>query len=492
MQDLWADYTGEALPTGTRGRGGGTRQRRLTEQAVLTELRAWLLQEYLLPYATSLGATRIFQRCYWIDGLGSTHSPAHTIPAPTPDVPVSAPKRGRQKNQASLAALPPALQPVATLAQQLAQLERPIALHGFVLDGKVGKRKTTGAASQTALHRAQINTPAQPTPNSTQMDTLTQTVKKGARARAAKPPASAQPGNNGASARAALNGAQTGEMLPIPPEGGLLPATWPELAPELLTTLGQSAAVFLLDPLKDGLLRYTDLAPLYQRTAPTELFLWLSHKQIETRLLPTLRTGEGAAALTNLLRGDRWKRLLTSEQDQADPQRLIDGLIQLCLESMRPHFLSVQRLYFPIHSGPAHVVDAPCTLLFATRRLDSLASLNDAICQRTRRLVVASQQNVLTADWFTHQRAEQSAAAWEALAQETLALGRAQRVRRWPDLRQQLLLTHFGQHPLHEYDQIITTLLARGNVSCEWQPRPPSQETTTTPLPGPGDLLLWR
>lgn len=473
MQDLWAEYTGEALPAGERDRGGGTRRRRLTEQVVLADLRVWLLQEYLLPYATSLGATRIFQRCYWIDGLGATRPLAHHAPAPVPDVSTSKPKRGRQKNQTSINALPPALQPVAVLAQQLAQLERPIVLHGFVFAGKSGKRKTGGPASQPALHNVQVETPVP-------------SARKGTRARAALQGASIQPASNGAQTLAALNGATVGAL---PPEGGLLPATWPDLAPELLATLGQSAAVFLLDPLKDGLLRYTDLAPLYQRTAPTELFLWLSHKQLETRLLPSLRTAPGAAALTNLLRGDRWKRLLASAQEQEDPQPLIDGLLQLWVESMQPHFLSVQRLNFPVLSGPAHIVDAPCTLLFATRRQDSLASLNDAICQRTRRLLAESQQNVLNADWFAQQRAEQSAAAWESLAQETLALGRSQRARRWPDLRQQLLLTHFGQYSLPEYDQVIITLLARGAVRCEWHKR--SREPSEPQPPGSGDLLLW-
>lgn len=406
MQDLWADFAGEALPTEEGGRGRGSRQRRLTEQAALTDLRAWLLQEYLLPYATSLGATRIFQRCSWIDGLDITRAASQT-----------------------------ALQPVGTLAQQLAQLKRPITLQGFVLENKSGKRK-------------------------------------------------------GEPAQSGQNGTQTSETVTIPPTGGLLNGTWPELAPMLLTALEQSAAVFLLDPLKDGLFRYADLEPLYKRTAPTELFLWLSHKQIETRLLPGLRTGEGGAALTNLLRGDRWKKLLAREQKQENPQPLINGLVHLWAESIRPAFLSVQCLPFQILTGPAHVAAGPYTLLFATRRQDSLASLNDALCRRKRLLVAESHQGVLNENWFASQREEQSAAAWEALAQETLALGRAHRIRRWPDLRQQLLIAHFGQHTLAEYDQLITMLLTRGEVRCDWQKR--AQETPETRLPGHGDLLLWR
>ncbi|HEU5376579.1 MAG TPA: hypothetical protein VFV38_14155 [Ktedonobacteraceae bacterium] len=433
MQDLWAEFVGAPLSTEENGRTGGIRQRRLTEQAVLTELRAWLLQDYLLPYATSLGATRIFRRCCWIDGLG--HNRAAVQTAPVPSETTTPGKRGRQKAREQTPPLPPALQPVAALAQQLAQLERPMGLQGFVLTGKSSKRKATGKI-----------------------------------------------------AREAQNGAQPGEAVIFPKEGGLLTATWPELAPALLPALEQNAAIFLLDPLKDGLFRYADLVPLYQRTAPTELFLWLSHKQLETRLLPRLQTSEGAAALTNLLRGDRWKSLLVRESN-ANQQLLIEGLIQLCAESMQSHFLSVQRLAFPMLTGPAHVEDAPFTLLFATRRQDSLSSLNDAVCLRQRRLLAASQQGVLNEEWFATQRAEQSVAAWETLLRKTRALGQTSRVRRWPDLRQQLLLAHFGQYTLSEYDRIITTLLARGEVRCEWQKG--SQETDEGRLPGQRDLLLW-
>lgn len=269
----------------------------------------------------------------------------------------------------------------------------------------------------------------------------------------------------------------------------MLPGTWPELAPALLSALEQSAAVFLLNPLKDGLLRYADLAPLYQRTAPTELFLWLSHKQIETRLLPGLRTSEGAAALTNLLRGDRWKGLLAKAGDDASPERLVNGLIDLCAQSMRPHFLTVQRLTFSMSTGPALVEAAPATLLFATRRQDSLYSLNDAVCRRSRQLLTESQQGVLTEEWFASQREEQAVVQRDTLTRETLALGRAQRARRWPDLRQQLVLSHFGQCTLPEYDWIIATLLARGDVRCEWRKR--VQDTGVQQIPGNDDILFW-
>ncbi len=440
MQDLWADYAGEALATREAGRGGGLRRYRLTESTVLMTLRAWLLRDYLLPYGTSLGATRIFQRCYWVDGLGSPRVQASGMPpvtiAPAPENPGKT-RRGRQKAATPDPSLPLALQLADETARQLASLERPITLYGFALDEKRGRRKTAE--------------------NSPSRD---------------------------ASSTAGLT---------IPRTGGLLPGTWPELAPTLLATLDQSAAVFLLNPLRETLFHYPDLAPLYQRPVPTELFLWLSHKQIETRLLPTLRTPAGAAALTNLLRNDRWKSLLT--QAETHPERVIHGLLDLLAESMRPHFLSVQSLAFPVRGGPALVENAPCSLLFATRRQDSLCSLNDAVCKRTRQLQAESQEGILHEEWFRRQRTEQAASSRAALSQEALSVGRGQRIRRWPDLRLQLLLTHFGYYTLAEYDRIITELLAHGDVRCEWRRpalvREGSSDPVPAPVPGKDDVILW-
>ncbi|HXR65818.1 MAG TPA: hypothetical protein VN729_07840 [Ktedonobacteraceae bacterium] len=435
MQDLWADYAGEALATVEAGGGGGLRRRRLTEQATLMALRAWLLRDYMLPYGASLGATRIFQRCYWLDGLGSPHMGTAAAPLLAPEIPEATGKRGRQKPVTPDAPLPLALQLASETARQLARLERPITLYSFALDDKRGRRKTAQGAH--------------------------------------------------APAGQARNGIEPSAGMSLPKAGGLLPASWPELAPALLAALGQSATVFLLNPLKDGLFRYPDLAPLYQRTAPTELFLWLSHKQLETRLLPALRAPAEAAALTNLLRGDRWKGLLA--QEAVYPERALHGLVELLAESMRPHFLSVQQLAFPMRGGPALVEAAPYSLLFATRRQDSLFSLNDAICKRARQLLAESQRGTLNEEWFSAQRAEQSTAQMAALTQETLALGRAQRMRRWPDLRLQLLLKRFGQQTLEEYDQIIASLLARNEVSCEWR-----KQTGEAAIPGNEDVLLWR
>ena len=440
MQDLWADYAGEALATEAAGQGGGLRRRRLTEQAALMTLRAWLLRDYMLPYGASLGATRIFQRCYWLDGLGSPRASTAVGPVmPVSDAPETSGRNGRSKSMSPDTSLPLALQFASETASQLARLDRPIALYGFALDEKRGRRKASEASNMARTGQAR-------------------------------------------------NGTEGSLALTLPKEGGLLPANWPDLAPALLETLGQSAAVFLLNPLKESLFRYTDLAPLYQRTAPTELFLWLSHKQVETRLLPTLRTSEGAAALTNLLRNDRWKGLLAREAEH--PERAIYGLVELFAESMRPHFLSVQSLVFPVHGGPALVEAAPYSLLFATRRQDSLFSLNDAVCKRARQVLLESHQGILNEEWFNTQRVEQAAAQKTALAQETLALGRTNRARRWPDLRLQLLLKHFGQYMLAEHDQVIIKLLERGEVRCEWRKRAP--EGSEIAIPGSEDVLLWK
>jgi hypothetical protein len=430
MQDLWADFAGELHSNGEAGRGMELHQRRPTEQAVLAALRAWLLQEYMLPYGTSLGATRIFKRCYWIDGLGNLR-----IPALSPQIPVqaeetvSAKKRDRRKSPAP--ALPPALQMAEVVAYHLGKLERPITLYSFALEEQRGQHSKR--SRQTSPDGTITNTP-----------------------------------------------------LVLPKAGGILPGSWPELAPTLLPTLEGCAAVFLLNPLKRSLFRHTDLVPLFGRAAPTELLLWLPHKQIETRLLPILRTNEGAAALTNLLRGDRWKALLA--KNGASPQLITPELVKLLVQSMRQHFLAVQPLTFPVRTGPALVETVPYSLIFATRRQDSLASMNDAVCSRERRLVVESHQGVLSEQWFIARCEEQEAARLAMLTQEVLTLGRAQRARRWPDLRQQLLLNHFGQHTLHDYDATIARLLAQGEVRCEWRKR--AQETSE--LPGNDDLLLWK
>src|SRR5579859_8190931 len=74
--NLWTDLdNSEQQSLNTAGQGRSLRLRRLTEHAIFSELRSWLLQDYVASYCRSLAATRIFRRCYWIDALGSTRAP---------------------------------------------------------------------------------------------------------------------------------------------------------------------------------------------------------------------------------------------------------------------------------------------------------------------------------------------------------------------------------------------------------------------------------
>ena len=43
--------------------------RRPSERDVLSQLRTWLLEDYVAPYCRALASTRIFRHCYWIDAL---------------------------------------------------------------------------------------------------------------------------------------------------------------------------------------------------------------------------------------------------------------------------------------------------------------------------------------------------------------------------------------------------------------------------------------
>src|SRR6516164_5648754 len=110
MQNLWPDFDNQqsqAESTGRAQKQSFSRRARPTEQVVLSSLREWLLYEYIVPYCRSLAATRIFRRCYWIDGLGGSHI----------------------------------LQPVLSTSQELAQENRSIFLHYVALESKSNKRK---------------------------------------------------------------------------------------------------------------------------------------------------------------------------------------------------------------------------------------------------------------------------------------------------------------------------------------------------------------
>src|SRR5437660_6768023 len=355
MQNLWPDFDNKQLQAESAGRAqkqSTSQRRRPTEQVVLSTLREWLLHEYIVPYCRSLAATRIFRRCYWIDGLGGSHI----------------------------------LQSALSTSQELVKENRSIFLHYVALESKSNKRKEATA----------------------------------------------------------------GGTITLPKESGSLRVNWPDAAPSLLQSIDQSAAIFSLNPFASSTpFTFEDLSPLYQRTAPTELCLLISQKQVENRLIPFLRTPNGASAFTSLLRSDRWKSLLA---DNSEMKHLVDGLTGAFFDSIQQqHFLTVQRIPLLMHTAPAVVEPIPYTLIFATRRQDSLLCMNDAICVYHRRMHEQSLEGVLSEAWFAAQQRERLAEEIQLLYQRVLQQGHAQRQRRWPDLRQQVLLNNFGQYTLHDY-----------------------------------------
>jgi hypothetical protein len=210
-------------------------------------------------------------------------------------------------------------------------------------------------------------------------------------------------------------------------------------------------------------------------------------------------TAANASALTALLRTDRWKALLPKGEEAEvaevaavtkELEQSLDGMIDLLLTSVQQHFPWVQRIALPIQVRPTLVETAPYTLLFATRSKDSLVSMNDAVCEYRRRLYMQSRQGVLGEEWFATQEQERLAGEIQQLRQRTLQLGQIQRPRRWPDLRQQLLLANFGQFTLDEFDEAIVTLIRQGVVRCEWRRRPSEDEERR--VPGNEDTLLWK
>ena len=396
MQNLWPEFDNEQLQAESAGRAPNqstSQRRRPTEQVVLSTLREWLLYEYIVPYCRSLAATRIFRRCYWIDGLGGNHI----------------------------------LQSALSISHELAKENRSIDLHYVALESKSNKRKE----------------------------------------------------------------ASTGGNITLPKESGSMRASWPDAAPSLLQAIDQSAAIFSLNPFASSTpFNFEDLSPLYQRTVPTELCLLISYKQVESRLVPFLRTSNGVSAFTSLLRSDRWKSLLTANSEM---KHLVDGLTGAFFDSIQQqHFLTVQRIPLLMHTAPAVVEPIPYTLIFATRRQDSLLCMNDAICVYHRRMHEQSLEGVLSEAWFAAQQRERLAEEMQQLYQRVLQQGHAQRQRRWPDLRQQALLTNFGQFTLHDYDNVIQKMLQSGEVRCEWRQKPiENPQSEKQRIPGNEDLLLW-
>ncbi|HEU0000171.1 MAG TPA: hypothetical protein VFQ36_04695 [Ktedonobacteraceae bacterium] len=454
--NLWAESDNPDTETHIAPTRAGTRfiasaSASSRDNAVLPALRSWLLTDYVAPYCRSLAATRIFRRCFWLDGLGGLrHMPKKAgesqgreqgsgrdesrpymfdnfVEAEQQTRDGSRPGKAAKKAQSEI--LPPALQGVAALAGELARESKPITLQAIALDnGKGGRVQDT---------------------------------------------------------------------FVLPKESTVINATWREAAPALLPAIEQFATIFLLNPLAVAkpsvkntipFMTVDEFAALFQRTTPTELCLVMMHRQVESVLLPALRKPEGAAAFTALLRSDRWKALLAREGE--DAQR-VDKVIDLWLTALQPHFTFVQRIAFPVLIGPATVEDAPCSLVFATRRQDSLVCMNDVVRDYRRRIEQESRRGILNEGWFAAQQAERDMQALRQLSEDTLREGRARAPRRWSDLRQQLLLERFGQWTLHEYDEVMCRLIQEDEVRCAWR-QPEPADTSACRVPGNEDVLQWQ
>ncbi len=398
---LWNDLEDNQQPLQKTRRG---RTHRLTEPAVLSSLRYWLLNEYIADYCRSLAATRIFRRCYLVDALGIA-------------------SKGRTSTITT--ALHHTLQPIRTLAQILAQESKPIALYGLLLAHGSSRRK----------------------------DTRQNATKE----------------------------------LGLPKESGIVNASWLEAAPQVIQELEQSPAIFLLNPFGHTLFTHDDLTALYKRTAPTELCLLLSHKQLETLFLTALRSPAYSIVLTAVLRTDRWKAFPTQDTER---KKTLGNLIDLFVASMQRHFvLPVQRITLPVLIRPGIVEDIPYTVVFATRRQDSFASMNDALCRYQRTIYEQRHHGVLGQEWFEAQYKEYLETEHQRLQENLLQLGRSKRIRRWPDLRQQLLIANFGHFLVSDYNTLLQHLLHGGEVHCEWRRTPDADETER--LPGNDDTLVW-
>ena len=422
--NLWADSHSDEqhetpLPATAVKLSHAMSQRRV-EAAMLSSLRAWLLTDYAAAYCRSLRATPLYRRCYWIDAWGLDPRSTAALPASENGKNAQSQKRAQKKKAEQ--PVSPLLQPIVQLSRTLTEEcpTRPFALHGIMLEERAAP-KNAGAAT-------------------------------------------------------------TREQPTWPRESGIVRADWREHGASLLAAIEQAPAIFLLNPFGQTLFVHDDLAPLYQRTtAPTELCLLISHIQIERHMTASARNPNAAAALTALLRTDRWKALAAEH----DSLTKIGGVIDLLHATVRKHLPFVQSLSVPVIRQAAVVADAPYTLLFATRRMDSLFSMNDAVCLHRRLLEEESRRGLLSETWFATQQAERLAQEQQTLYDEIIRHGHTQRIRRWPDLRQQLLLSHFGRYPLAEYDAVIQRLLREGSVRCQWR------KQGYEPIPGIDDVLLW-
>jgi hypothetical protein len=407
--DLWtnnnaSEHTPLTLPDAIENKQSARPRspRCLTERAVVALLRSWLLSEYVPAYCHALVASRIFRRCYWIDGLGYTDT-RQTTPSP--------------------------LQTSEILATQLAAEERPIALHSWLLTGRTSRHRTVS----TPNIAQQKQTPA----------------------------------------------------LSLPKQSGLLQTSWLEAAPTLLQALEQSPAIFLLNPLAPQFFTNNDLQALYQRSVPSEYCFVLHHKQIEQCLHQASKHTEIATILTALLRTDRWKTLVPNDK------KTVTSFIKLYLKAMQRHFKwSPQQITLTIQSGPASVSDLPTTLIFATRRPESLLMMNDALCRYQRRTQRETYRGILSEEWFVQQEQERHTHALQQLTEYIQQQGTLTRSRRWPDLRQQCILNSFGKFTQDEYDACIRDLLTQQKVRCLWRQAPKSEQEIR--IPGNNDTLFWQ
>lgn len=323
------------------------------------------------------------------------------------------------------AARHPAVQPICTLAQVLLQESRPIALNGLLLAFGSSKRKDARLGER--------------------------------------------------------------EAVSVPKESGILNASWLEAAPSILQEVEQSPTIFLLNPFGHTLFTNEDVTALYKRTAPTELCLFLSHKQLETLFLTAIRSPAYAILVTAVLRTDRWKALSTRN---AERKKTLHALIDLFADSMKRHFvLPIQLITLPVLMRPGVVEEMPCTLVFATRRQDSFASMNNALCHYRRGVYAQRHHGVLNEEWFEMQYKQRVERDQQRLEAGLVQQGRAQQARRWPELRQQQLAANFGNFLVAEYDAILHRLLQNGVVRCEWR-RPPSADEGER-LPANDDTLRW-
>jgi hypothetical protein len=290
-----------------------------------------------------------------------------------------------------------------------------------------------------------------------------------------------------------------GETVTLPKESGIVAASWANAAPEILKRIDQSPAIFLLNPFGQTLYSLDLLAPIYQRTtAPTELCLLVPHKQAVSHLLASSRVPDKAAKLTELLRSDRWKMLLAKQVDAAssisNKGSIVEGLLDLLAASLRKHFAFVQYFALTMPTRSTLVETVSYSLLFATRRKDSLISMNDALCFHRRRVEEESCRDVLGEAWFAARRQAHLAEEMQSLYEEILRRGRIGHIQHWPDLRQHVLLTHFGQFSISEYDAILCQLISEGQVRCQWRQKRETKEKKTPvfeTIPGADDVLLW-